>query len=189
MGHAPPPRDDWFDARALYRDGYPPGVTSALQVFPVLQRRLSELVRSLEAGFALEVGPGNMPVVEPGPGACYLELSHGMVRDLGGARVEGNIARAPFFDGMFDLVVAVDVFSHIAPDSRLDALKEMKRLAPTILIFNPEPGSEVFRSAPVPSDGLAGLLESIGCKVRGWPVQIPTGAGDIHKFGFILATR
>ncbi len=186
---APPPTEDWFNPRRLYQEGFPAGLTSALQVFEPLRTRLKKLVASLEPGFALEVGPGDRPILDPGPGTCYLDVSNHLLRQLNGARVEGDLVHAPFPDDMFDLVVAADVFSHVRPGERLAALRELTRLAPSAILFNPEPGNEPFRSAPVSSEDLTNLLRSLGCEVSGWPVQMPAGDLGVFRFGLLLATR
>jgi len=188
-GEQPEAYRNWRNPRALYARGYPPGMTSALQVFHVLQTRLRKLVDALEPEFVLEVGPGDRPIVEPGPGRVFLDLSRHLLRSLCGQRVEGDICRAPFADGMFDLVVVADIFTHLSGFQRGRALEEMARLAPAILVFNPEPGTKRFVAAPVPTREVIVQLRKLGFETQVWPVVMGSQAGGQYRFGIVLAKR
>lgn len=182
-----PASHDWFEPRKLYADGFPKNLTSALQVFTALRRRMKEAVASLDAGFTLEVGPGDQPILEPGPDVCYLDVAHRFLTDLSGHRVEGDLLHAPFSDGMFDLVVAADVFSHIEPAQRAQAIGELCRLAPQIVLFNPEPDAKSFLSAPVYSRDLMRGLREHGYDTQAWPIEVKNDQGARYRFGLVIA--
>jgi L-ascorbate metabolism protein UlaG (beta-lactamase superfamily) len=185
-GATPPPHPDWYDPRRLYERGYPQQLTSALQVLPALRRRLEDIVRTLAPEFVLEIGPGNRPVAR-GPGVTYLDVSGALLRQLAGARVEGSLLAAPFLDDMFDLAIACDVLTHIPAERRPVAMRELCRLAPQLLLFNPEPGGGAV-SPPMPSEDLAALCRESGLDADLWPVTAPGPQGLFH-FGIILARR
>jgi hypothetical protein len=182
------PHPDWFHPRKLYADGYPVGLTSALQVFGRLIDQLRKIVAELDPQFALEVGPGNRPVLDPGPGVTYLDASHGILSPLGGSRVEGDLLRMPFLSGMFDLVVAADVFSHVDPKKRAQGAREFMRISEQALIFNPEPEAHEYRSAPCYTQELEMHFKDAGGLVELFPIQVPAGP-KVYRFGLIIATR
>lgn len=181
-----PPAVDWHNPRKLYAEGFPEGLTTALEVFGALRMRLREIVRELAPDFVLEVGPGTRPVLEPGPGRCFFDVSHWILERLGGQRVEGDIRRAPFADGMFDLVVASDVITHVRPEEWPLALGEMLRLAPKLLLFNPEPGAQRYLAPPVESRKVVALLRELGARPQAWPVDMLTDRGGRYRFSLIM---
>jgi hypothetical protein len=100
------------------------------------------------------------------PRPVYLDVVPGFLCGKKGGRVVGDLRQAPFRRAAFDLVVANDVFTHIAPAERPVALREISRLAPRILIFNPEPGTPEVKSSPVSSAELYEPLERAGFHVE-----------------------
>jgi SAM-dependent methyltransferase len=69
-------------------------------------------------------------------------------RDMGTARpVQGDIASLPFADGAFDLVISVDVLSHLPPGEEHRAARELSRvMAPGALLFLRTPALDLLRS-------------------------------------------
>ncbi|GIW72727.1 MAG: hypothetical protein KatS3mg102_2269 [Planctomycetota bacterium] len=153
-------------------------------MLPGLYRRLQELVAALGARYVLEIGPGNRPLVR-GPGVTYLDVSHALLLPLGGQRVEGDLLAAPFLDGVFDLVIAADVLTHVPPARRAAAIDELRRLAPQLLLFHPEPGGGAL-APPLGAEELAALVRARGLEVELWPVHLP-GPRGLLRFGILLA--
>lgn len=69
-------------------------------------------------------------------------------RDMGTARpVQGDIASLPFADGVFDLIISVDVLSHLPRGEEHRAARELSRvLAPAGLLFVRTPALDLLRS-------------------------------------------
>lgn len=152
----------WFDARRLFGEGvYPEPISSALRVFPAILDEIRCRVAALAPRRALEVGPGDAPALVAVRGAVYLDLVPGFLRGRARA-VVGDVRRAPFRSDAFDLVVANDVFTHIPGPERAGALEELVRLAPRLLIFNPEPGTPEVPGSESPSGPLVAALEQAG---------------------------
>ncbi len=165
-----PPGDTfelWFDPARLFAEGrYPPRVTSALRVFPQVEDALRAMVAEAAPRRALEVGPGDRPVIDRVPERVYLDVVAGFLRGKEGARVLGDLRRAPFRTAAFDLAVANDVFTHIPPAERAGAVRELVRLAPRVLIFNPEPGTPEVKCSPVATEELLAPLYEAGLQVE-----------------------
>lgn len=131
---------DWFLPARLYARGYPQGMTSALRMLPDVRAELAEQVLALGSSRALEVGPGDAPLLQGHPAPVYLDVSSMFLASLEGRRVQGDVLAAPFLDRAFDLVVTADVLTHVSPPRRVRALAELRRVARAVLLFVPERG-------------------------------------------------
>jgi hypothetical protein len=169
--------EHWFDPKKLFADGYPKRVSSALRVFPQIAFDIQRIIIGINPKRALEVGPGDRPVITGIRGAVYLDLVPRFLKKVEGKRVVGDARDAPFKPGSFDLVVASDLFTHIPPKERTLALAELMTLAPKILIFNPESGTPEVKMSPVSSDELVQILEDEGLEVerRDFVAHAPKG--------------
>jgi len=167
--------EHWFDARRLYQRGVPDAVTTALEAFPRLRAEVEAKIRWFGAERILEVGPGRIPLAPLGPRTVFLDLADAFLRPLSGGRVVGDLRRAPFRDDAFELGVAADVFTHLAPAARGEALRSLARLAPRIALFNPEPGTPEVPGSQVPTEELTKPLARLGyiCRQRDYRAQAP----------------
>lgn len=172
----------WFDARRLFQGGrYPETISSALRVFPNLLEEVRRAIAAIAPRRALEVGPGDCAAIEGlVPRPVYLDLVAGFLRGKAGGRVLGDLRRAPFSTGAFDLVVANDVFTHIPPAERPGAVAEIARLAPRALIFNPEPGTPEVAGSPVPTGALVDALAQAGLTSTTRRFVAHAAAGPYH---------
>ncbi|HVY60304.1 MAG TPA: class I SAM-dependent methyltransferase [Planctomycetota bacterium] len=177
MPPAKPQFEHWFDPKRLFAEGYPKGVTSALKVFPDLAFEIQRIIVGINPRRALEVGPGDRPVIGSVRGAFYLDVVPRFLAALEGKKVLGDAREVPFRPGSFDLVVASDLFTHIPPKERTLALEELLSLAPRILIFNPAEGTKEVLASPVPTADLVAMLEDEGLEVerRDFAARLPTG--------------
>ncbi len=156
----------WFRPDRLFEGGYPAGISSALRSLAAVRAAVLDEVARAAPRRALEVGPGDAPLLADVAGAVYLDVVARFLAAVRGPRVLGDVRRAPFRDATFDLVVASDVFTHIPPDERAGAVGELVRVARRVLIFNPEPGTLGVPGSPVPSDDLEAALGALGLAVR-----------------------
>jgi hypothetical protein len=171
--------DFWFEPRRLFAGGaYPARITTALRIFPQIEEAIRGMVAEIAPRRALEVGPGDRPVIEGVARAVYLDLVAGFLKDRAGGRVIGDLRLAPFRTAAFDLAVANDVLTHIPPGERPLALRELARLAPQILIFNPEAGTPEVRCSPVSVGEILRPLHEAGraCRLREFVARTPRGA-------------
>jgi hypothetical protein len=161
-----PAFEHWFEPRRLFAEGYPKGVTSALKALPDLAWEIQRIVVGINPRRALEVGPGDRPVIGSVRGAFYLDLVPRFLARLDGRKVIGDAREAPFKPGSFDLVVASDLFTHVPPKERALALAELTALAPRVLIFNPAEGTPEVKASPVATDEIIAALEDEGFEVE-----------------------
>ncbi len=158
---------DWFDARRLFGDGYPDGISSALRSLRSVWQEVRDEVIGFGASSILEVGPGDAPVSEGLPGLVYLDVVPWFLAPLAGPRVVADLFHAPFAPGTFDLVVASDVLTHVRPARRSEALARLAELGRDILVFNPEAGTARVDGSPVPTRLVSSFLEERGYRVTG----------------------
>lgn len=163
----PDPFAAWFEARRLYGDRgeYPLAISSALRLMPQLLSEVRRAVEALAPERALEVGPGDCETIGGAPFRAYVDLVAGFLRGKSGARVLGDVRRLPLKTGAFDLAVANDVFTHVAPADRAAAIAELARVASRVLIFNPEPGTSEVAGSAVPTEALERELVGAGFRV------------------------
>ncbi|RME73106.1 MAG: class I SAM-dependent methyltransferase [Planctomycetota bacterium] len=181
-----PPHPDWFRPRALYRRGYPAELTSALQLLPPVRALVQRAVDEIGARYVLEVGPGRCPVAR-GPDVLYLDVSESILAALGTRAVVGDVRALPFADGMFDLALACDVLTHVPPAERERALSELCRVAPRVVVFQPEPGGGAL-APPISAARLARGIERCGFEAALRPIVVPGPRGPL-RMGLIVAER
>src|SRR4051812_28681482 len=149
---------------------------------------LQRIVVGINPKRALEVGPGDRPVIGGVAGAYYLDIVPRFLARLDGRKVVGDARELPFKPGSFDLVVASDLFTHIPPKERTLALSELLAVAPRILIFNPAEGTKEVLASPVPTADLVSMLEDEGLEVerRDFEARLPVG---IYSMALLYAER
>jgi hypothetical protein len=167
---------NWFEPRVLYRDGVPPGVTTAMRAVKNMTALVRDAIRLLAPANLLEVGPGDAPVAEGIPGAVFLDIAPAFMKSINGIRVVADLFAAPFCDKAFDLVVASDVFTHIRPSRRYAALESFLRVGRAFLIFNPEAGTDGVADSPVPSRPILDFFSTRGFKVSERKFVVPDAA-------------
>jgi hypothetical protein len=181
--------DHWFEPAKLFADGYPKRVSSALKVFPDLAFELQRIIVQIAPRRALEVGPGDRPVIGSVRGAFYLDVVPRFLKRIdAGRRVVGDVREAPFKRGSFDLVVAADLLTHIVPRERVLALGQLLLLAPRILIFNPEAGTPEVRTSPVSTDEIVQHLEDEGFELERRDFVAPA-PGGVYRMVLLYGTR
>lgn len=183
--------EHWFDPPRLFAGGaYPKRVSSALKMFPDLHFEIQRIIVGIAPRRALEIGPGDRPLIGSVRGPVYLDLVPGFLGRLEGRRVQGDVREAPFRDAAFDLVVAADLLTHIPPRDRSLALSEVLRLAPRVLLFNPEAGTPEVRMSPVPTEMIVETLEDEGLEVerRDFAARAPVGAG-VYRMVLLCGAR
>lgn len=178
---------NWFEPRSLYADGYPSGLTSALQVVPALHKELRSRVAGLNAEYILELGPGTRPLVDPGPKSTYVDISHALLKSLEGQRVEASVTAMPFGEDTFDLVVLADVLVHLLAPQRAVAIAELRRLAPLVFVFHPL-ASGGAKAPLLTAETLEEEFTAQGFSVKHWPIAAPAPQG-VFRFALLLASR
>jgi hypothetical protein len=168
---------DWFDPRRLFDEGYPPGITSALRALPQVRQAVRDELAGVR-GPILEIGPGDAPVADGMPGVVFMDVVPRFLRPLGGARVMADLFAAPFAPGTFALVVAADVLTHIRPARRGEALARMSELGGDLLLFNPEPGTDLVAESVSPTHPLVSGLEARGYKTTSRKFVATTTTGS-----------
>jgi hypothetical protein len=179
------PHADWFEPGSLFARGYPASLSSSIRDFPELFEELRRTVAGLGAARVLEIGPGDRPLVVEGSFVVYLDAAAAFLRSVR-RPVLGDLRRAPFLDRAFDLVVAADVFTHIPPLDRPGAVAELVRLAPRILIVNPEAGPRSVAGSRASTDAIEAQLADMGLEIDRCDLAAPDPAGD-YSIGVILA--
>ena len=171
----------WFEPHALFCDGYPDGLSSAVRELDDLRRSLRDAIDQLAPSRILEIGPGDCPVARPDQ-AVFLDVAPGFLHRLPDCtRVIGDILAAPFADHSFDVVFAGDVLTHIVPELRPTALANMVRLGGAVCVFNPEPGTPEVPRSPVPTELIESYLAGCGHTVetRRFRTQTQDGPYDM----------
>ena len=158
--------DDWYLPATLFREGYPPALTSALRALPQLRQVVRDEVAGLGGSLILEVGPGDAPVAEGLGRVVYLDLVPVFLQKLGGPRVRADLFHALLDARTFDVVVAADVLTHVRPARRVDAVAALADLGRQVVLFNPETGSERVPGSRVVSRPLSELLTARGFRVK-----------------------
>jgi SAM-dependent methyltransferase len=166
---------DWFDPARLFDEGYPDGLTSALRAMPKLRRTIVDEVVGLSPRRALEVGPGDVPIIAGVWSPIFVDLAPRFLGDQIGRAARADVRALPFADSAFDVVVAADVLTHIHPEERPIALGEMARVAKAIVLFNPEPGTHQVETSQVPTQPIVDWMQARGLlvRVRQFVAQIP----------------
>jgi ubiquinone/menaquinone biosynthesis C-methylase UbiE len=134
MGEQAPPRDHASvvrDAFARQARGF---ARSPLQTDPARLARLVEFVRPVPGERVLDVacGPGIVVAALQRAGllAFGIDLTREMIREAAsgeGRYVQGDVARLPFPDAIFDVVVSRNSFHHFAHPAAV--MSEMARVA------------------------------------------------------------
>ncbi len=156
---------DWFDPKGMFASGYPEGITSALRALPQMREVVRDTVAALAPRVALEVGPGDAPTLEPGAGRVFADVVPRFLAPLGPRALLASVLALPFDTRSFDVVLAADILTHIPPAERPGAIAELMRVAATIVLFNPEPGTDGEEDSAVPTAPLVAQLEGAGWRV------------------------
>ncbi|OIO26654.1 hypothetical protein AUJ14_01390 [Candidatus Micrarchaeota archaeon CG1_02_55_22] len=136
--------EDWFTG-AHYQHGQPFRTLAGDHIVgQLLSRRVEALVGNPPKARALEVGPGEAPLLERTAigGKYYLERSYAVARKLrgstpGAAVLLGDIREIPVSrKPHFDVAVAAEVFTHVLPERRLDALKSIADRTKALLVID-----------------------------------------------------
>jgi hypothetical protein len=180
---------DWFEPRRFYRRGVPTAVHTALGLLPDMVLGVRGVVKQIRPRRALEIGPGDSPLLEGIPQPYYLDIAHAFCRPLAGRAVEGDVMHLPFREGAFDLVLAADLFTHIPPGDRWAALGEMARIAPRMVLFNPEPGTPEVQGSAVWTESLISALEARGFEIERRRFNARRRDGGPFPMDILQATR
>ncbi len=140
-------------------------MTTALRVAPSVKHTVREAIVAIAPHRLLEIGPGDAPLCAGMSGVVFLDIAPVFLRPLAGDRVMADLFAAPFADKVFDLVVVADVFTHIRPARRYQALESFLRIGREFIIFNPEPGTEGVADSPSPSRPILDFFETRGFKL------------------------
>ncbi|GIW72079.1 MAG: hypothetical protein KatS3mg102_1621 [Planctomycetota bacterium] len=157
---------DWFDPRRFYRRGVPRAVQTPLALLPRLREEIRGLIAAIRPRRALEIGPGEQPLLAGVPQPFYLDVALPFLLPHRGRAVQADARALPWRGGAFDLVLAADVLTHVRPAERERVLAEMARVSPRLLLFNPEPGTPEVPDSAVPSEELVVGLERLGFEVE-----------------------
>jgi hypothetical protein len=178
---------DWYDPARLFADGYPQGITSALRAVPQLAGEIRDEVAALHPGLALEVGPGDEPIIGDWPG-IYVDITPRFLLAHAGRAARGDVVALPFADRAFDVAVAADVLTHVRPDRRTTAIAELARVARSVILFNPEPGTAFVDDSGVPTEPLVATLELAGLRtrVRRFQAWLPWFSGFVKNGEYVM---
>lgn len=184
----------WFDGRKLYRRGVPKAVRTALELLPSLRERLAAEVAALLPRRVLEVGPGRAPIVRGD--VVRSEVGWSVVVDIApvflsshsGPAVQGSVLALPFGDRAFDVVVAADVFTHIAPTDRQLAVRELARVARDVVLFNPERGTPEVAGSAVATSMLEATLRGCGRSVVRRDFRTQGTDGSPYPMSIVVST-
>ena len=134
--------EKWFKPIELYKNGFPKGFASYVQILPGVKKKIIETVHEIKCESALEIGPGAQPVIKDVPKHIFLDISKYFLNGqeiTRGTAFLGKAEKLPFKDNSFDVVVANDVLVHMRLQDRIVALKEMARVSKgRIIIFEHE---------------------------------------------------
>lgn len=159
---------DWFDPGAFYENGFPEPVKSALSQFPEIHANIRKLLAASGSKRALEVGPGDVPLIGELPVRVYLDAAYYFLEEIeddGAQKVVGSIVAIPFDRDTFDVAVAADVLPHVEPALRPVAIAELARVAPRILIFNQELCNPMLPESVAKSDDILKWLYDLDLDV------------------------
>src|SRR5215468_3960128 len=156
----------WLDPERMFLRGYPDGVSSALRELPDLRAAVRAEIRALAPRSALEVGPGDAPLIGDVPVRCFLDVVRHFLAPHAGCAVRADAAALPFADSAFELALAGDVLAHLSPEKRLAVIVELARVAPTVLLVNPEPQIVGLPDHRAPTAPLLARLEELGFTSR-----------------------
>jgi hypothetical protein len=136
----------WFNPRKLYKSGHQRFATLAVDACVFITKRLKKWFRFPERVKALEIGPGNFPVLQfmGFKKSFFLDVSEAFLRqciwDLGRKNFEfvvGDVERLPLTikkGELFDVCMVNEVFTHIKPSQRLRVLNNLTRVSSRIVI-------------------------------------------------------
>ncbi len=156
----------WLDPERMFAHGYPDDVSSALRESPDLRAAVRAEIAALAPRSALEVGPGDAPLLGEVPARCFLDVAPFFLRPHAGRAVRADAAALPFADTAFELALAGDVLAHLGPEKRLAVVGELARVAPAVLLVNPEPQSAGLPDHRAPTAPLLERLESLGFSAK-----------------------
>lgn len=168
------PPEIWFNAEKFFEKGFPKGTCSYFPVFARAKNDILNLLVRKKFKSALEIGPGEYPIITQIGRRVFLERATAFLRkeDF----VKGTALQLPFKDNSFDVAAACDVLTHILPEERENMLSEMARVAKNILIFD----HETWAVEPVP-----GQKKKFACKklprIEGAPPESIVELKEIKK--------
>lgn len=123
----------WFNPSKFYSEGYPHSMMSVLYETPEINELLQELLAEYES--ALEIGPGEIPVIEKVTNREYFDISPRILRGKEKYTIGDVTKGLPFSDNLFDVVVLCDILTHIKPEKRRFVLEESMRVGKHVLLF------------------------------------------------------
>jgi hypothetical protein len=179
--------NDWYDPARLFAGGYPEGITSALRALPDICQAIRDEVIALAPRLTLEVGPGDVPLLGELPG-IYVDVAPRFLLAHAGRALRADIAALPFGDRSFDVALAADVLTHVAPDRRVAAVSELARVARSVVLFNPEPGTAEVDGSSVPTEPLLVALAVCGLttRVRKFVAWLPKYSGFVKNGEYVM---
>ncbi|MDO8626846.1 MAG: class I SAM-dependent methyltransferase [Candidatus Diapherotrites archaeon] len=176
----------------------------------VLENELKKLVTNPENCTALEIGPGQNPVIPrlPFKRMVFLDRSFNLVKYLPGTKVPvqipgerypealpldfvagkrakyvvGDARKLPFGKTKFDVAMVAEVFTHVRPEERITALNEiMQRCNAFVLVDRPTQSLPELRKEIRERIGSIKLWnERVGEGIRIW-LRIKNGSLDYER--------
>lgn len=118
------------------------------RAFETLQERIGELVPRPEKAMALEIGPGDTPVITDIPfhRRIFLELSNVLAKNVqrlpkgtqgSHHTIIGDTRKLPFSpDARFSVVVMNEVLTHIHPSERIKVLQRLMEISNGMIVVD-----------------------------------------------------
>lgn len=128
-----------FEPKKLYAKGKVPFFTLATFEKAHLRRKLLELVGNPSEYDALEIGPGEAPVIKSldFKRKVFMDVSHEMAKNLPRPAVTARVEDLPVRQGkVFGAVVVNEVLTHVHPDDRARVVKEIAGKARHVLVLD-----------------------------------------------------
>lgn len=128
-----------FEPKKLYSDGKVPFFTLATFHKGMLREKLKKLVGEASKHDALEVGPGESPIISMlgFKNKTFLDVSHEMAKRYTGKVLTGTLEEFPFKKSKrFGVIVANEVLNHIPPENRVNAVENLAEHAEHLMIVD-----------------------------------------------------
>jgi len=104
---------------------------------PFVLKQIRQLIPNLRECEALEIGPGQHPVIThlPFKKRVCIEQSEGIAKNYAGNIIVGELGRLPIRKH-FGLSVVMEVFTHVKPSERIPALAELAEKSNALMIVD-----------------------------------------------------